>query len=174
MLIAMIPGKQQALVGGGHIAAADHHPPENKDEHHRLQESLQQHGTKFAAGNVSIAPEQSQKSLPVQSRKAPSRVVQEKILELGSEMCTSHNSIEAPEARLAISETQRASAIGIHVCGVFILRVIVQRGALPHARQSLQALQQFRECRAKRSRSRKPPGTEAFSSAGVPKAMLRP
>src|SRR6266478_2106787 len=99
------PRQQQALVGGGHKPAAHHHPTEDKHEHHRLQESLQEQRNEVAASDMSIARQQGQKSLPVHSRKLLPVWCKNRFSKLGSEMCTSHNSTEAPEARLAISET---------------------------------------------------------------------
>src|SRR5258708_2519186 len=97
--------QQQALVSGRHIPAAHHHPTEDEHKHHRLQEGLQEQSNEVPTSDTSIARQQGHKSLPVHSRKLLPVWCKKRFSRLGSEMCTSHNSTEALEARLAISET---------------------------------------------------------------------
>src|SRR5207245_6264260 len=97
--------EQQALVGRRHVTAADHDAPKNKDEHQRLQKSLKQQRHEVAAGDVSIAREHGEKGSPVHSRRLLPVWWRKRFSRLGSEMCTSHNSTPAPDAKAATSAT---------------------------------------------------------------------
>ena len=72
-------------------------------------------------------------------------------------------------ARFATSENERAAAVSVDIGAV------VFRGAhFANACQRLETLQQIRRVWPKRTRTKYPPGTEAFNSFGVPRAMTRP
>src|SRR6202007_1695237 len=66
---------------------------------------LKQQRDKIAASDMRIARQHGEKGFPVHSRKLLPVWCRKRFSKLGSEMCTSHNSTEALEARLAISET---------------------------------------------------------------------
>src|SRR5260370_33052917 len=161
--------EQEALVGRRHVTAADHHAAEDEDKHQGLQESLKQERHEVATGDMGIAREHGEEGFPVHSRKLLPVWCSKRFSRLGSEMCTSHNSTPAAEARLAPSATSEP------------LRSAYRSVPSPSvARTSLTPAKRWRrcrrsgECRPKRRRSKYPPGTEAFSSCGVPKAITRP
>ncbi len=103
MLMAMMPGQQQALVRGRHVAAADHDAAEDEDEQQRLQECLQQKLNDVATRHVGVASEHGAKSFPVQSRKLLPVWCRNRFSRLGSEMWTSDSSAPAAAATVAIS-----------------------------------------------------------------------
>src|SRR5437660_276916 len=94
-----------ALIGRRNVTAADHDAAKNKHEHQRLQEGLKQQRHEVAAGDVSIAREHGEKRFPVHSRKLLPVWCRKRFSRLGSEVCTSHNSTPAPEAKAATSAT---------------------------------------------------------------------
>src|SRR5712692_5997233 len=97
--------EQQALVGRRHVAAADHDAAEDEYKHQRLQESLKEQRHEVAASDVGIARKHGEKGFPVHSRKLLPVWCKKRFSKLGSEICTSHNSTPAAEARLATSAT---------------------------------------------------------------------
>src|SRR6266566_3434654 len=64
---------------------------------------------------------------------------------------------------------QRAAAVRVHIGAN-----AVGDAHFANPGKLLQALEKLPECRPNRNCRRKPPGTEAFNSRGVPRAITRP
>src|SRR6266702_2402862 len=161
--------KQQALVGRRHEAAADHDAAEDENEHQRLQKRLKQERHEVAAGDMSVAREHGEKSFPVHSRKLLPVWCRKRFSRLGSEICTSCSSTPEAEARCAtsgISEPPRSAYTSAPTPSV----TRTSRTPESFCRRSRNSP----ECRPNRNCRRKPPGTEAFNSRGVPRAITRP
>src|SRR5947199_230839 len=161
--------QQQALVGGRHVAAAHHHSPEDEHKHQRLEKRLEQQRHDVAARHMGVARENRQKGFPVHSRKLLPVWCRKRFSRLGSEICTSCSSTPEAEARCAtsgISEPPRSAYTSAPTPSV----TRTSRTPESFCRRSRNSP----ECRPNRNCRRKPPGTEAFNSRGVPRAITRP
>src|SRR6266566_4242337 len=153
----------------GPDASADHDAAEDEHEHQRLQKGLKHQRDKVAASDVGIAREHGEKGLPVHSRKLLPVWCRKRFSKLGSEICTSCSSTPEAEARCATSGISKPP------------RSAYTSAPKPSVARTSRTPESFcrrprnsAECRPNRNRSRKPPGTEAFNSRGVPRAITRP